>query len=198
MKTNLRLLTVLCAFTFVTAALTAQTRVTPRVGVNVSGLEASLQDFDADVRAGWNAGFDLRVGDGIFFLNPGLHYYSFTARLLDQVDQDTRVDFSEETTIQSLRAPLNIGLRLTGDNGLLGIYAKGGVTPAYVLGVKEANNFDFSTDALNRFTWGANVGVGVDLLFLTAELNYEKGLTDFFDGIEGRNNLLTLSVGLKF
>ncbi|MCB0639618.1 MAG: porin family protein [Lewinella sp.] len=198
MKTNLRLLTVLCAFAFVTATVSAQTRVTPRVGVNVSGLETSLQDFDADVRAGWNAGFDLRVGSGIFFLNPGLHYYSFTARLFDEVNQDTQVDFSEETTIQSLRAPLNIGLRLTGDNGLLGIYAKGGVTPAYVLGVKETDNFNFSADELNRFTWGANVGVGVDILFLTAELNYEKGLTDFFDGVEGRNNMLTLSVGLKF
>jgi hypothetical protein len=117
---------------------------------------------------------------------------------MQDLNENTEVNFREETTIQSLKVPVNIGLRLTGDNGLLGLYAKGGIAPTYVLGVKETDNFDFKVDDLNRFTWGANVGVGVDILFLTADLTYEKGLTDFFDGVEGKNNVLTLSVGLKF
>jgi hypothetical protein len=42
------------------------------------------------------------------------------------------------------------------------------------------------------------MGVGVDFLFLTFDANYELGMSDFFKNVEGRNNMLTVSVGLKF
>ncbi|RME93718.1 MAG: porin family protein [Bacteroidetes bacterium] len=197
MKTIIRLVCIASFALFATNLAHAQ-KVTPRVGVNLSSIDRSLTDYDAEGRAGWNAGLDVRLGEGTFFLYPGLHYYSNTARIVDNINEDTRINFEEETTIQSLKAPLNIGLRLTGDNGLLGVYARGGFTPTYVLGVDETADFNFNVDQLNRFTWGANAGVGVDLLFLTAELNYEWGMTDYFEAVEGRNNVLTLSVGLKF
>jgi hypothetical protein len=196
MKTIIRV--ILFALTLCTLELGQAQKITPRVGVNLSSIDRSLQDFTTEGRAGWNAGLDMRFGEGIFFFYPGLHYYSNTARIVSNIDEDTRIDFREETTIQSLKAPLNLGLRLTGDNGLLGVYARGGITPTYVLGVDEATDFNFSIDELNRFTWGANAGLGVDLLFLTAEVNYEWGLTDYFQEVAGRNNVFTLSVGLKF
>jgi hypothetical protein len=183
---------------FMTQTLMAQVRVSPKVGVNLSALDAKLNDFNAEARTGWHAGLDFRIGDGILFLNPGVQYQSYTARLMQDINQDTEVNFSEETTIQSLKAPLNVGIRVTGDNGLLGLHLKGGIVPTYVMGVKEVDNFDFSVDELNRLTWGANMGVGIDLLFFTADLTYEKGLTDFFQNGEGKNNILSLSVGLKF
>ncbi|MEZ4984476.1 MAG: outer membrane beta-barrel protein [Saprospiraceae bacterium] len=176
----------------------AQVRVSPKVGVHVAALDAAPDDFTAQARTGWHAGVDFRMGKGLFYLNPGLQYNSLTARLVENIDQDTRLNFEEETTIQSLKAPLNVGLRITGDNGLLGLYLKGGVVPTYVMGVKETDNFDFSVDRLNRLTWGANAGLGIDLLFLTADLTYEKGLTDFFNDAAGKNNVLSLSVGVKF
>ena len=188
-----------CLLLFSASAVSAQTTFNPKVGVNVYGLDAKFSDYKTEARAGWNAGFDLRSGRGIFFLNPGVHYFSYTARLIqDPESNGNNVSFKDETTIQSLKVPLNIGLRLTGDNGILGIHAKGGITPTYVLNVKERPNFSLNVDDLNRFTWGANVGVGVDILFLTAELNYEMGLNDYFKNVEGKNNTLTLSVGLKF
>jgi hypothetical protein len=66
------------------------------------------------------------------------------------------------------------------------------------MSVKEVDNFNFNEDQLNRLTWGANMGVGVDFLFFTADLTYEAGLSDYFKDATGRNNLLSLSVGLKF
>ncbi len=176
----------------------AQLRVTPKVGVNISALDTRIQDIDAEARVGWNAGFDLRAGDGLFFFKPGLHYYSFTARLLQDVDPNTDVDLSEETTIQSLKMPLNIGLRVTGDNGLIGVHVHGGLIPTYVLGVREKPIFAFDRDDLEDFTLGANLGVGVDVLFLTVSANYEIGMTNFFVDSDENNNILTLSAGLKF
>jgi hypothetical protein len=176
----------------------AQIKVNPKVGVNFSGIESQLNDITAEARVGWNAGIDFRMGDGLIFFQPGAHYYNYTARLLQDVDRPDDVAFEDETTIQSIKAPINLGLRVTGDNGLLGIHVKGGITPTYVLGVDEKEGFNFSKEQLNTFTWGANAGVGVDFLFLTVDANYEIGLNDFFADAEGANNVLTLSVGLKF
>ncbi len=205
MKMTIRLLLAAAIALANLAPLAAQVKFTPRVGVNASALDANLTaiNAEAEARAGWNAGIDLRLGDGIIFLNPGLHYYSYTTRLIEGLDQPNTIDLSSENTVQSLRAPINLGLRLTGDNGLLGLYLKGGVTPAYVLGITEKEKpvlplFTYGIEDLNRFTWGGNAGIGIDFLFLTAELNYEIGLTDFFKATEGRNNILTFSAGLKF
>jgi hypothetical protein len=175
-----------------------QIKVNPKVGLNVSALDTKIQDIRAEARVGWNAGVDFRIGGGIFYLNPGVHYNNFTARLIKDVEFPDDIAFKDETTIQSVRLPLNLGLRLTGDNGLLGVHVKGGVTPAYVIGVSEKPEFSFDIDRLNRFTLGANVGAGVDVLIFTIDANYEIGLSDFFKDSDGRNNMLTLSVGLKF
>lgn len=183
---------------FTAQLATAQVRVSPKVGLNVSAIDAKLNDFEAQARTGWHAGLDFRIGDGVLFLNPGIQYYSYTARLMNDLNTDTEINFEEETTIQSLKAPLNIGLRVTGDNGLLGLHLKGGIVPTYVMSVNEVNDFNFDKDQLNSLTWGANMGVGVDFLFLTADLTYEAGLSDYFKDATGRNNLLSLSVGLKF
>jgi hypothetical protein len=192
--------TFLAAIAFALLALPgfAQMKVNPKVGLNFSGLDVKLQDITAEARVGWNAGLDFRMGDGIIYFAPGAHYYSYTARLIQEVQSPDDVKLRDETTIQNLKVPINLGLRLTGDNGLLGVHLRGGVMPSMLLGVTERADFAFDRDRLNTFTWGANMGVGVDFLFLTLDANYELGMSDFFKNVEGRNNMLTVSVGLKF
>jgi hypothetical protein len=196
MKTSMRFLFAMMFVAFATAAF-SQVKVIPKAGVNLSGLDAKLKDLRVNAHPGWNAGLDLRLGTGGIFLTPGLHYYNFSADLQETPGEVGGFFFEDQTTIQSLRAPVNLGIRLIGA-GPLGLFAKGGVTPAYVLNINEKSEVDFKIDDLNRFTWGANMGLGVDLLFLTADVNYELGLNDFFEGAEGKNNILTFSLGLKF
>ena len=196
---QLRFLSITLFALFLTAvSLSAQVTVNPKVGINASGIDAKLDDINAEARVGWNVGADFRLGEGIIFLNPGAHFYSYSARLLQKVNDPEDVELSEETQIQNLRLPVNVGIRLTGDGGLLQLHALGGITSSYVLGVNEKENFAFDKDSLKDWTFGANVGVGMDILFLTANVNYEIGLTDFFADAEGKNNMLTLSVGFKF
>lgn len=185
-------------FLFAAMQLSAQVKINPKVGINISALDTKLGDITTEARGGWNAGMDLQIGSGLFTFNPGFHYYSFTARQFQDLDSPNDVEFKEETTIQSLRIPLNIGLNLTGNGGLIGIRAKGGITPAYVMNVNEKPTFALDVEDLNRFTMGANVGVALDILFFTVEANYEIGLSDFFKNVEGKNNILTLGVGVKF
>ena len=182
----------------IAVSASAQVRVSPQVGVNFSAIDAKLQDITAESRVGWSAGLDFRMGENVLYFNPGVHYYSNTARLIKDVENPDDVNFEDETTIQTLKAPLNLGIRLTGDNGLLGLRVRGGVTPSYVFNVTEKQDFSFNKDDLNAFTWGANVGAGIDVLFFTLDVNYEIGMTDYFKDVEGRNNVLSLNLGLKF
>ena len=177
----------------ITMAVWAQApvKVNPKFGVNVSGIEAQINNIDTEARTGWNAGIDFRIGKNAY-IAPGIHYFQNSAELVGEVDDIEDFRLTDQTTIQSLKVPVNVGLKI------LGLRAQGGIVPTYVLGVSDQPSFDFDVDQLNRFTWGANVGVGLDLLFLTIDANYEIGLTDYFKGVEGRNNILSLSVGLKF
>ena len=192
MKQSIKLSILLVGILSTTFALSAQeVKINPKFGVNISGIEADIEDIRTEARAGWNAGLDFRIGKGAY-LAPGIHYYSYSANLRSRIEDIDDFRLEDETTIQSLKLPVNLGFKL------LGLRAQGGIVPTYVTNVNQRENFDFDIDKLNRLTWGANVGVGMDLLFLTIDASYEIGLSDYFKDVEGRNNVLTLSAGIKF
>jgi len=176
----------------------AQTVINPKVGVNLSAVDGNLGDLQAAAKVGWNAGVDFRFGGKKLFLTPGLHFNNYTARLVNDINTDTQLNFKDETTIQAIKAPLNIGFDITGKKQLLNLFVKGGVTPTMILAVNEKPGIPFSKDDLKTFTWGANVGLGMDITILTVDLNYEIGMSDYFANTTGRNNVLTLSAGIRF
>lgn len=201
MRTLQAIVAVLTLVTFSTFNAQAQknkTIINPKVGVNLSAVDGKLNDLQAAAKVGWNAGVDFRVGGKKLFLSPGLHFNNYTARLVNDIDTDTQLNFKDETTIQALKAPVNIGFDITGRKQLLNLYLKGGVTPTMILAVNEKAGIPFSKDDLKTFTWGANVGLGMDITILTVDLNYEIGMSDYFANTTGRNNVLTLSAGIRF
>lgn len=184
---------------FMCAEISAQLVLNPKLGFNVSAVEEELGDFEARGRAGFNVGLDIRVpGENTFYFNPGIHFYNYTARLV----ADTLIggiELKEKTTIRAIKIPARVGLRLTGEGGLIGIHIRGGLVGTVIAGVKEVDDFDFNIDALKPFTLGADVGVTLGLInFITVDLNYELGLTDYFEAVEGGNNVFTMNFGLKF
>lgn len=201
MRTLQAIVAVLTLVTFSsynTQAQNNKTVINPKVGVNLSAVDGKLDDLQAAAKVGWNAGVDFRIGGKKLFLSPGLHFNNYTARLVNDIDTDTQVNFKDETTIQALKAPVNIGFDITGKQQLLNLYLKGGVTPTMILAVNEKAGIPFSKDDLKTFSWGANVGLGMDITILTVDLNYEIGMSDYFANTSGRNNVLTLSAGIRF
>lgn len=201
MRTLQAIVAVLTLVTFSsynTQAQNNKTIINPKVGVNLSAVDGNLGDLQAAAKVGWNAGVDFRVGGKKLFLSPGLHFNNYTARLVNDIDTDTQLNFKDETTIQALKAPVNIGFDITGKKQLLNLYLKGGVTPTMILAVNEKAGIPFSKDDLKTFSWGANVGLGMDITILTVDLNYEIGMSDYFANTTGRNNVLTLSAGIRF
>lgn len=192
---NLLLLCLLFSSLF---TLSAQVSLNPKIGLNASGLDARIDDFRSEARAGWNAGFDLRIGERMIFFQPGIHIYNLNAELSQEPSLDDVNFLQDQSTIQLVKFPVNMGIRLTGTNGLLNLYALAGFTPTLLAGVKESSNFSLSEEDINDYTYGANLGAGLDLFFLTVDVRYEVGLNDFYANSPGKNNILTANVGIRF
>lgn len=171
----------------------AQVTFVPKVGVNLSALDFETSGNNIEGRAGFHVGADARIGQGKIFFNPGVFYQSFTAKLLNT---SSSTDLKDETTIQFLKIPVNVGWRITGDKGLVKLNLHGGLVPNVLLGVNEKKIFGFTKEIIEPFNLGANIGLGVDISAVTVDVQWEAGLTDFYKYLEGGNNVLSVTVGL--
>ncbi|WKN42038.1 porin family protein [Tunicatimonas pelagia] len=174
----------------------AQVRVNPKIGLNASSLTTENAEWEEDgVRTGVNLGVDFRIGDdgeSWFFFQPGIHYYSIGAQLINDANAE-RVD--DVVAINSLKVPLNGGFYLTGTDGILAVRLNGGVVPTFMLGVED-NDLGLDRDDFRSFNLGLNAGIGIDLFFATLDIGYEWGLTEFFEAGEGQNRMFAVSLGV--
>lgn len=200
MKTKNILIIAICLITTTAQAQFDKVRFNPKVGVNASTLNTELDQNqgDAEGRIGYQVGADLRLESGAFFLSPGFHFVEHTAELFREDELDN-LTFEETTRIRSFKVPLNMGVYLTGDrrDGVLHVYLKGGVTPVFLSGVKEAANFSLTEDDITQTNWELNAGLGIDLLFGNFEINYGHGLRNYFTNADGKNRVLSVSLGLN-
>ncbi len=179
-------------------AVSSQIQFSPKFGMNVSSVKGEVGDQSVNGRIGWHLGLDLRIdlNNEMIFFHPGVYYQSMVAKLIKDTGSTTNLE--DETSIKYLKVPLDIGFRLTGEGGLIDLHARGGVVPNILLGVSEKNGFQFDKDRLKSFNLGANLGVGLDVWFLTLDVQYEFGLTNFFNDLDGKNNTFLISLGFVF
>lgn len=173
-----------------------QIKVIPRAGLNLSTVTSEVPDIDPDgIGTGFHLGVDLRMGDydGWFFFQPGLHYYNSSVSLSAAGFNNMRV--SDDVDVRSIKIPLNGGLYLTGTDGILRFSANAGIVPTVVFGVGDANIDPDYTD-FRTFGLGANAGVGLDIAILSVNIGYEYGLSRVFKSGDGRQNIITMTVGL--
>lgn len=181
--------------------LIAQTTYNPNAGLHAAAVDGHFKDSSSlNSRVGWQIGLDLRKGNGIFFLNPGIHYRVTSADVKKSIVVGGSLQsFTGSTTIQSIIIPLNAGLYLTGtETALIRIFIHGGVVPSYIIGIKSPEKFNLSPTEFNRFQLGLNVGAGIDLLFLHFGATYETYLQNYFKNVSGKNRIVTFSIGFVF
>ena len=169
----------------------------PRIGINSSNIDANVGDLAFEGKQGWNLGLDTRFGTGMIWFSPGFHFYK-TSLYVESVDlTDPLNRFTEEPDINSIKVPVNIGINLTKPGGILHLYGKAGVVGNVNFSFANTGDLDLRREDVRTFGAAANVGVGIDLLFFNIEANYEFGLTDYFELSSGKNNVLTLGLGIK-
>lgn len=170
----------------------AQLTVSPKAGINYLWVGDRPQGLDrAGAEQGWQAGLDLRLGKRFYF-QPGIYYVS-TGASISSIEDIKNIKTGNASF---MKIPVNVGYKLI-NSGIFKLRIHGGGVANKLIGTKDGGVL--SASDFEPWNYGANVGAGIDLLFLTLDVNYEWGLTDMYSG--GKNSLPTMagiSVGIKF
>ncbi|UZR94177.1 outer membrane beta-barrel protein [Chondrinema litorale] len=171
--------------------------INPQVGLTASSLTTDPEGTEATGRIGYTFGGSVRMGDKIYF-NPGIFWVKSTNELTSKSEfGDTSFgEIKDNATINMLHIPAQVGVKLI-DTDPFALRIAGGPSLSWVTSVKD-NAFGYTKDVYNDKIWGAKFGVGVDILFLTADLSYELGMTDLYKFSDAKNNILSLTAGIKF
>lgn len=164
-------------------------------GVNFSKI--STDNLNKSTVAGYQAGLFARVGTG-FYVQPELYVSSKGGKFNSSANNTT---YSGDVKFTTLNVPLLVGTAIGDDN--LNFRIMGGPVYSYVM--DKSRNFSANFNGAyadfgnyKNSTLGYQVGAGVDIGSITADLRYEGGLTKINDSYGQRQNLWALSVGFKF
>jgi hypothetical protein len=175
----------------------AQFSLGAKAGINFSKI--STNNVSESTVAGYQAGLFARFGSSLY-LQPEL-YLGSSGGKFDFNNNNSTVTTNGKVTFTSLNLPLLIGKGFGGDN--LNFRIMAGPVYSYLLD-KNQNFSDNVSDAYQDFgnyrksTLGYQVGGGVDIGHITADLRYEGGLTKINESYGQRQNIWALSVGFKF
>ena len=189
---------VLIGVLFVAAVSTARAQVTftPQVGVNASFLRGDIDQVTRSASAGYQIGVNVRFGD-FLHLQQGLYWQRTESKLSYE-----EVQTSDFVSTDMIHVPILAGLKIL-PLETLGIRVNTGASLNFVTSVGQ-NTLGLTKDDFKPFLMGWVIGVGMDVLFLSADLSYELGLTtavevDLPDEVVRlKNDVLRFNVGIRF
>jgi len=154
----------------------AQVQFNPQIGITTLSLKNPPSGVTFDGKIGMNLGADLRFGER-FQIQPGVHYInSITA--FESTDAEVETG---DVVYKSLKIKALAAFNLI-DAGQLKLRINAGPSYDFLLSAKEKESkIDVKEDYKNG-TFFLQGGVGVDFLFLTADLGYAHGLSQTFAG----------------
>jgi len=172
----------------------------PNFGIKVAATAATLNtsdlgaNYSSDNLLGYQAGVFLRLNSGKLYLQPEAVYNHRSTQLAGFSGGDITFD------VGTIDVPVLVGFKIL-DGKVFNLRAFAG--PEASFATSDGTSSDNVTIAdFNKMTWYMQAGVGVDLLFLTFDLRYEKGLSNFIDDYNNqgnlKNNVWVFSLGLKF
>ena len=175
-----------------------QIKVNPQAGLNYAQTFPQREAIDATGQRGsYQVGLDLRVGDFDHWVywQPGVHYSAYNVFLQVAEPAGSAYDDSDFIKLSTLKIPIDVGLYLTGSDGILRVRTEAGLTPTVLLHRKESAMDPLYTH-FQTFGLGLNAGVGVDIAFVTLDVNYEYGLSKMYNSGDGRINILSFTLGV--
>lgn len=165
------IIAVLCCAT-ITAQ--AQLQVNPQIGLTYQNITANEPGVTTKANAGFQIGLDFRIGERFYF-QPGLHFArNVTALTLDYPDT-TIIQYNIVRSFVKMKALVGYNLLQTHTVKLRAI---AGPTYDVLLSVDHTGDpISFSEDDYAKGSFNIDGGLGVDILFLTAETGVSYGLT---------------------
>lgn len=161
---------------FATFQLFAQIQFNPQIGITTLSVKHPPEGVTYDGKVGMSLGADVRFGER-FQIQPGVHYVSSITAYQTSGSEA----IAGEVLYRSLKIKALAAYNLI-DAGQLKLRINAG--PAYDF-LMSATEKDSDTDVKGDYkngTFFIQGGVGVDFLFLSADLGYAQGLSQTFAG----------------
>ena len=177
---------------------TAQLTVTPQLGINSAFLTNEITGVAYDAEVGYQLGLNLRFGD-FFHVQPGI-YYETVKKSLALEATSIGGDFSNGY----LNIPVLVGIKLI-PLKVFDLRLNTGLSFSLLINAGD-NDLGLTKDDFKSTTWGWIIGVGVDFVFLSADIGYEFGftnvietdITEFIDEVvASKANILRVNVGIR-
>lgn len=161
---------------FATIQLFAQVQFNPQIGITTLSVKNPPSGVTYDGKVGMSLGADLRFGQR-FQIQPGIHYVSSITAY--QTSGSEAV--GGEVLYRSLKIKALAAYNLV-DAGLFKLRINAGPAYDFLMSAKDkTGDTDVKGDYKNG-TFFLQGGLGVDFLFLTADLGYAQGLSQTFAG----------------
>lgn len=197
-----------------------------RGGLTTSKLTTNLsENFSSDNKLGYQGGVFVRLNLGKLYIQPELIYNHRSTKLEYEVtpvadNENQKVGVRSDMKIGTFDIPVLVGFKLF-DTKLMNLRVFAGPnisfetnkSLSYEYTTNDGENISgdvpddqrLSVDDFNKTTWYLQAGAGVDVLFFTLDVRYEKGLSDMFEGnvydlgsVNVKNNVWLITLGFKF
>lgn len=171
----------------------------PNFGIKAAATAASINTTDlnanyaSDNLLGYQIGVFARINSGKLYIQPEVVYNHRNTQILNYPGGNL------EFKVGSIDIPVLVGAKLI-DGKVFNLRAFLGPEASFATSKEYGDRFEISASDFNDLTWYVQGGVGVDLLFMTFDIRYEKGLDNFYEGgeLNLKNNVWVFSLGLKF
>lgn len=167
----------------------AQVEIKGLIGTNFSTFPGSNNDVSA--KAGFQYGAGVLIGNK-FYVEPGIQFVT-SSSTFDA--NSTSIDFSQN----SVKIPVYLGYHLLGaEDKPLALRIFAGPTVNIPGKIKKGED-QITKDDINKSVWAVDGGVGLDILFLFVEANYEYSLNDYFTDAaptNGKHGAFIINAGI--
>lgn len=192
-----------------------------RGGLTTSKLTTNLsENFSSENRLGYQGGLFVRLNFNKLYVQPEVIYNHRSTKLEYEItpviDGETqKVGVRSDMKIGTFDIPILAGFKLVktkmfnvrvfaGPN--ISFASSKSLSYEYTTGDGQDFTGDvpddskLSVDDFNQVTWYLQAGAGVDVLFLTLDVRYEKGLSDIYSNgtVNMKNNVWLITLGFKF
>ena len=199
----------------------------PKVGYQATKLSLDKAEINKGFSNHLTVGVFGRINLGNFIIQPELLWFKsgqvfkFDVDPSVSVNQGISIDMNQTVTMsqQNMAFPIFLGYQI--DGGLVKVRANVGPVMYFVLSQKQTvddngNTQSVSIDNLDakNMSWGAALDFGIDVWFLTLDVSYSFGLSEYFksDSInwsiggesgtfvldKTKQNVFTVTLGVKF
>ncbi|MBK6964762.1 MAG: PorT family protein [Bacteroidales bacterium] len=168
----------------------------PKVGASFSKFTTDKEQIQEEIENSFFFGAFVRFGEK-FYIQPEL----LVMKREGYLKNDALSGSSGSIKVSSVDIPVLVGFRIV-NMKVANVRAMAG--PVFSIAVDKTittENWDdaITTDDIKNSNVGLQFGAGVDVLFLTLDLRYEIGLSDFseVESFSLKNNMFTIGLGWK-